>query len=52
MLDKIIGQDKIKDQLSKLFEIYIDSNCEIRPHFILTGQSGSGKTLLIKCTIS
>ena len=48
MLDKIIGQDKIKDQLSRLFEIYIDSNCEIRPHFILTGQSGSGKTLLIK----
>lgn len=46
--NQIIGQDRVKKSLSNLFEVFIKSQCKIKPHFILTGQSGSGKTILIK----
>ena len=44
----VIGQDKLINEIDKIFEIYKASECEIRPHFILTGASGNGKTLTIQ----
>lgn len=44
---KIVGQDSLIKQLNKIFEIFKTSESEIRPHFILTGESGSGKSLTI-----
>lgn len=46
--DKIIGQDALVKELSRIFEIFKTSDCELRPHFILTGESGSGKSFTIK----
>lgn len=46
--NKIIGQDKLINEVSKIFEIFKTSECAIRPHFILTGSSGSGKSFTIK----
>ena len=45
---KIVGQDNLINEISRIIEIFKASNCEIRPHFILTGSSGSGKTFTIK----
>ncbi len=45
---KIIGQKKLIDDVSKIFDIFKSSECVIRPHFILTGSSGSGKSFTIK----
>ena len=45
---KIIGQDKLLKEVDKIFEIFKASDSEIKPHFILTGASGTGKTLTIK----
>ena len=44
----IIGQDKLVSEISKIFQIFVASNSMIRPHFILTGPSGSGKSHTIK----
>ena len=41
-------QQKCVKELSRLFEIFQSSEAEIRPHFILTGPSGSGKSHSIK----
>lgn len=41
-------QQKCVKELSRLFEIFQSSEAEIRPHFILTGSSGSGKSYNIK----
>tara|TARA_B100000929_G_scaffold108179_2_gene85758 strand:- start:11706 stop:12521 length:816 start_codon:yes stop_codon:yes gene_type:complete len=38
--------DTIK-KIQKIFDIFINSEAEIRPHFILTGPSGSGKSFTI-----
>lgn len=43
----IIGQDVLLNELGRILDIFTVSKCEVRPHFILTGASGSGKTLLI-----
>lgn len=43
----VVGQDELIDDLRKIFKIFISSECLIRPHFILTGESGTGKTLAI-----
>ncbi len=43
----IIGQDKLVLELNKIFEIFEASEGTIKPHFILTGESGSGKTFTI-----
>lgn len=45
---KIIGQEKLTKEVNKIIEIFKASECKIRPHFILTGSSGSGKTFTIK----
>lgn len=44
----ISEQDDIKVKLERILEVFISSACEIRPHFILTGPSGSGKSHIIK----
>lgn len=43
----VVGQPTLIKDLSKILEIFKASECEIRPHFILTGPSGSGKSLTI-----
>lgn len=43
----IVGQDKLVGELNKIFEIFDGSEGTIKPHFILTGESGSGKTFTI-----
>lgn len=41
---EVIGQELLVKELVNIFDIFKTSNCEIRPHFALTGSSGSGKT--------
>lgn len=43
----VVGQDKLITDLLQIFEIFEASNGVIRPHFILTGGSGTGKSLTI-----
>jgi ATP-dependent protease Clp ATPase subunit len=43
----IVGQKKLTSEIEKIFEIFETSEGEIKPHFILTGESGSGKTFTI-----
>lgn len=43
----VIGQDKLVTELDKIFSIFEASEGTIKPHFILTGESGSGKTFTI-----
>lgn len=45
---KIVGQDVLQTEIGKILEIFKVSDCNIRPHFILTGDSGSGKSFIIK----
>lgn len=45
---KVIGQDLLSSELNRIVEIFKNSGCQIRPHFILTGPSGSGKSLSIQ----
>lgn len=47
-METIIGQDKLITEVSKILQIFKASKCKIRPHFILTGSSGSGKSWTIK----
>lgn len=44
----IIGQEVLLQEVNKILEIFKASECEIRPHFILTGPSGSGKSFTIQ----
>jgi ATP-dependent protease Clp ATPase subunit len=46
-MKKVIGQDTLVSEIFRIFEIFKSSNCAIRPHFILTGPSGSGKSFTI-----
>lgn len=48
MAQEIIGQEVLIAESSKIFEIFKASQGEIRPHFILTGPSGSGKSATVK----
>lgn len=43
----IVGQDKLVKELDKIFSIFEGSEGTIKPHFILTGESGSGKTFTV-----
>jgi ATP-dependent protease Clp ATPase subunit len=43
----IVGQQKLVSELDKIFSIFEASEGTIKPHFILTGESGSGKTFTI-----
>lgn len=45
---EIVGQDRLVSEVTKILEIFKASECIIRPHFILTGPSGSGKSFTIK----
>lgn len=44
----IIGQEQLIKEVERIFTIFVTSGGQIRPHFILTGESGSGKTLTIE----
>lgn len=48
MSEKIIGQSDVVKEISKILDIFVASNAKIRPHFILAGSSGSGKSYSIK----
>lgn len=41
-------QQLIIDQLRRIIEIFVNSEAEIRPHFMMTGPSGSGKSHIAK----
>jgi ATP-dependent protease Clp ATPase subunit len=43
----IVGQEKLVKEINKIFDIFKHSNCVIRPHFLLTGSSGSGKSFTV-----
>lgn len=45
---KIIGQEKLTKEVEKILDIFKTSECIVKPHFILTGSSGSGKSFTIK----
>lgn len=40
-------QEDIAKVLTRVFEAYTESKCVIRPHFLLSGESGTGKSHLI-----
>jgi len=44
----IIGQENLVSEVNRIVTIFVNSECELRPHFILTGESGSGKSFTIK----
>lgn len=48
LTEKIVGQEEVINKLNKLIEIFRNSIGEIRPHFILTGESGNSKTYIVK----
>lgn len=43
----IESQSKTREEISNIFKIFIASEGKIKPHFILTGESGCGKSFLI-----
>jgi replication-associated recombination protein RarA len=45
---EVIGQEKLIDQLELIIKAFKASEGEIKPHFILTGPSGNGKTETIQ----
>lgn len=45
---KIVGKQEATKQIDKIFGIFTNSLSKIRPHFVLTGPSGSGKSVTIK----
>lgn len=47
-MTSIVGQDILVKEVSKIIDIFKASECKIRPHFILTGTSGSGKSFTIR----
>lgn len=46
--DNIIGQETLINEVGNIFKIFKTSEGMIRPHFFVTGGSGSGKTFTIK----
>lgn len=47
-MSEIVGQKDLIKEVNRIFDIFKSSDCEIRPHFILTGASGTGKSLTVK----
>lgn len=47
-MEQIIGQEALCKELERIFTVFKSSGCMIRPHFILTGESGSGKFFIVK----
>lgn len=50
-VENIVGQGKLVREVSKVLRIFNASEAMIRPHFILTGPSGSGKSFTIKTLV-
>lgn len=48
MSQKIIGQNDLINEVERILKIFKSSECLLRPHLILTGPSGSGKSFIIK----
>lgn len=48
LMKKVTAQEHLENSLDKIFRIFKGSHGEIRPHFILTGPSGTGKTYTIE----
>lgn len=48
MSKSVVGQDQLITEVGRILEVFKASNGVIRPHFILTGPSGSGKSLTIQ----
>lgn len=44
---EIKGQTELVKNISKILNIFKTSKTNIRPHFFLTGESGSGKSFTI-----
>ena len=44
----VVGQDKLIGELGRIFQIFKASDGKIRPHFILTGDSGNSKSFTIR----
>lgn len=47
-MNNIPEQAEISRVIQNIFSTFINSDCAIRPHFHLTGPSGSGKSYLVK----
>ena len=47
LADLVSGQISLQSELDRIFNIFSKTKALIRPHFILTGASGTGKTLII-----
>lgn len=47
-MEQIVGQENLVREINRIFKIFKASECQLRPHFILTGESGSGKSFTIK----
>ncbi len=45
---EITEQAKVKKQLAKIIQIFATTQGAVRPHFMLTGPSGSGKSHIMK----
>jgi ATP-dependent protease Clp ATPase subunit len=45
---KVVGQKKTVEETDRIFEVFKESGGVIKPHFLLTGPSGSGKSHLMK----
>lgn len=50
--NNIVGQDVLVNEVERILDIFSNSECAIRPHFILTGESGSGKSLTIQTIVT
>tara|TARA_R110000796_G_scaffold72506_2_gene163839 strand:- start:1 stop:822 length:822 start_codon:yes stop_codon:yes gene_type:complete len=48
MNKEVIGQEEAKREIDKTIKIFKQSQCKIRPHSIVTGSSGSGKSHTIQ----
>ncbi len=42
------SQERIQSQIAHLLKVHQESEANIRPHFFLTGPSGTGKSFLVK----
>lgn len=46
-INKVVGQQDLITEVTRIIDIFKASECQIRPHFFLTGASGTGKSLVI-----